>query len=162
MLFMVWHALHTSFVLWLFSSLNDLFFLNCDWYLWRKKKKYCSMREWSDSMEWLFNYHFCLSNLILHCVIFYLLLFLLRRKRGIYTSVFTVHFMQFSKTVEAVRNESTWILNLLRNWKIRISRCFWKFCSCSRLFWIFQPSTFTTKCLCLFSHFSFMLPLPLY
>ena len=77
------HLNHTFFVLWLFSSLNDLFFLHCNRYLWRKN----STVAWQkcDSVEWLFNYLFCLSNLILHWVIFQLLLFFLRRWRGIYT-----------------------------------------------------------------------------
>ena len=75
------HLNHTFFVLWLFSSSNDLFFFfivinTCEEQivLWHQK---------CDSMERLFNYHFCLSNLILQWVIFRLLLFLLGRKRCI-------------------------------------------------------------------------------
>ena len=99
-------------------------------------------------------YHFCLSNLILHWVIFQLLLFLLRIWRGIYTPVFLPYFfIQFSKTVKAVKNESTWILNLLSNWIIGISSRFCNFHSCSRLFWTVQPSTYTSKCLSSFLTF---------
>ena len=51
------------FLLWM-----TCFLLHCNWYLWRKN---CTVAwEKCDSMEWLFNYHFCLSNLILHWVIF--------------------------------------------------------------------------------------------
>ena len=62
------HLNHTSFVHWLFSSLKDLFFLHFNWYLCRKN----STVAWEkcDSMEWLVNYQFCLSNLILHWIIF--------------------------------------------------------------------------------------------
>ena len=145
------HLNHTFFLLWLFSSLNDLFFLHCNRYLWRKN----STVAWDecDSMEQLFNYHFCLSNLILHWVIFQLLVFLLRRWRGVYTPVFCHTFIQFSKTVKAVRSESTWILNLLANWKIEISSGFCNFYSCSRLFWTFQSSTYIRKCLLSFLAF---------
>ena len=49
------HLNHTSFVLWLFSSLN---------------KNNTVAWEKCDSMEWLFKYNFCLSNLKLHWIIF--------------------------------------------------------------------------------------------
>ena len=144
------HLNHACFVFWLFSSWNDLFFLHCNLYLWRKKK-YCGIREmclnrdakmpgtweniffvyfWrkkgtleSEKCVWvelLFNCHYCLSNLILHWVILELLLFLLRRKRCIYTSAFP----GCQKWTD-LNLESTCGL---------ISSGFCIFCSCSRLF----------------------------
>ena len=77
-----------------------------------------------------------------------------KKKKGyIYPCFFAILFIQFSKTVKAVRNESTWILNLLANWKIGISSGFCNFYSCSRLFWTVQPSTYTSKCLLSFLTF---------
>ena len=55
------HLNYTSVLFWLFSSLNDLFFLHSDWYLWRKIS--IVALEKCNSVAWLFNYHFCLSNL---------------------------------------------------------------------------------------------------
>ena len=103
------HLNQTSFVLWLFSSFYDLFFLHCNWYFSRKNSAVVS--EKCDSMKWLVNYHYCLSNLILHWAIFQLLLFLLERKMCIYTR-FSRLFIQFSTTVLAIRKKSTWILSL--------------------------------------------------
>ena len=108
-----------------------------------------STAEWEecDSMEWLSNYRFYYSNLYSTGSYFSLLLFLLRRKRGLYTPVFAILFIQFSETVKAVRNESTWTLNLFENRKIGISSRFCNFCPCSRLFWTVQPSTYTRELL---------------
>ena len=79
------HCNHTSFVLWLFSSLN-LAFSSLQLILkWRKNSTVASEKR--DSMELLFNDYFCLSNLILQWVIPKLLLFLLGRKRCIYTLI---------------------------------------------------------------------------
>ena len=83
-----------------------------------------------------------------------------KKKKGyIYPCFFAILFIQFSKTVKAVRNESTWILNLLENWKIGISSGFSNFYSCSRLFRTVQH--ILVSVFCLFLHFSLMLTLPL-
>ena len=102
------HPNHTSFVLWLFFYFNDLVFLHCNQYLWRKHSTVAS--EKGDSMEWLFNYHFCLSNLLLHWVIFQLLLLLQRRKSGIYNrfAILSFSFLRQYRLLEMNQLES-WI-----------------------------------------------------
>ena len=91
------HLNHTSFVFWLFSSLNDLFFLHCNWYLWRKNSTATS--EYMSHVT------------ILHWVIYYLLLFLLGRKRCIYTPVllyFSSSFLRQYRLLEMNQIES-WV-----------------------------------------------------
>ena len=157
------HLNHACFVFWLFSSWNDLFFLHCNLYLWRKKKC-CGIREmclnrdakmpgtreniffvyfWrkkgtleSDkcvSVELLFNCHYYLSNLILHWVILELLLFLLRRKRCIYTSAFPDFSFNFLSQywLSEMNKLESWIYLQMGNYNIS---GFCIFCSCSRLF----------------------------
>ena len=99
------HLIHTSCALWLFKSLNNLFFLHCNRYFWRKTSTLAS--EKCDSMEWLFHDPFCL---MLYWFVFELLLFLLGRKWYIYP-YFPGIFIQFSKTVITVKNEPNWILS---------------------------------------------------
>ena len=106
------HLNQTSFVLWLFSSFYDLFFLHCNWHFSRKNSAVAS--EKCDSMKWLLKYDYSLSNLILHWAIFQLFLFLLERKMCIYTPVFldsSFSFLQLYWLLEKNQLES-WVLNL--------------------------------------------------
>ena len=63
-----------------------------------------------DSMDWLFKYHFFLSNVMLHRVVFQLLLFLLERKRCTYTPVLPYFSFRFLRQY--------WMLemNQLKSW----------------------------------------------
>ena len=126
------HLNHTSFVLLIIFFFEWPFFVYCNWYLGRKNSTVAS--EKCDSMEWLFNDNFCLNNLILYWIIFELLMFLLGKKKVNIYPCFPRLFIQFSKKVLVVRNESDWILSLLVNWKFGISSCFCNFSSCSSLF----------------------------
>ena len=72
-------------------------------------------------------------------------IFVRKEKVNIYPC-FPRHFIQFSKTVLLIRNESTWILSLLANGKFEISIGFCNFSSYSKLFWPVQPSSYTNNC----------------
>ena len=106
---------------------ENIFFV----YFWRKKGTLES--EKCVSVELLFNCHCCLSNLILHWVILELLLFLLRRKRCIYTSVFPDFSFNFLSQywLSEMNKLESWIYLQMGNYNIS---GFCIFCSCSRLF----------------------------
>ena len=114
------------------------------------------MIQWNDCSIIIF-----FSNLILHWVKFLLLLFLLRTNRGI--PLFFPHFL-FS----FLRQWRLLEMNQLESWiyleigKLEFLVVFATFVYVAGFFWTVHPSAYTSKCICLFLHFSLMLPLPLY
>ena len=67
-------VIDTCFELWIFSSLIDLYFFDCNWSLWRKTSTVVYSEMWLNRVivHWLFFF----DNLILYWVMFELLLFL--------------------------------------------------------------------------------------